>query len=148
MSTNVTPDEHIALLVSCIKTLTGKIDFAVVARDCNIVTATAAQKRYSRLLKANETAMQNANANGEAAASNTADQDQAPTNGSPAKAGRKRPAANKGKGKAKTTSTDSGPPRKKAREQKKKAIQQEETEEEQVDNDVYEDAETGEEDGC
>ncbi|KAL2795347.1 hypothetical protein BJX66DRAFT_301909 [Aspergillus keveii] len=145
MSTNVTPDEHIALLVSCIKTLTGKIDFAAVARDCNIVTAAAAQKRYSRLLKANETAMQNAN--GEAAASNTTDQDQAPNNESPAKAGRKRPAANKEKGKAKATSTGSEGPRKKARAQKK-AAQQEETEEEQVDDDVYEDAETGGEDAC
>jgi hypothetical protein len=53
------------------------------------------------------------------------------------------PAANKGKGKA-----NSEPPRKKARAQKNKAVQQEETEGEQVDDDVYEDAETGEEDAC
>ncbi|KAL2853028.1 hypothetical protein BJX68DRAFT_265266 [Aspergillus pseudodeflectus] len=155
MSTSVTPEEHIALLVSCIKTLTGKIDFAAVARDCNIITAAAAQKRYSRLLKANETAMQtananasgNTNANGEPAASSTTDQDQAPANGSPAKASR--PAGNKAKRKAKTTSTESKPPRKKARAQKKKKTgQQEESEEEQVDDDIYEDAETGEEDVC
>jgi hypothetical protein len=59
------------------------------------------------------------------------------------------PAGNKAKGKAKTISTESKPPRKKARAQKKKKTgQQEESEEEQVDDDIYEDAETGEEDVC
>ncbi|KAL4802773.1 hypothetical protein BDV18DRAFT_163735 [Aspergillus unguis] len=45
-------EDHLDLLISCIKRSSdGKIDFSAVATDCNIISAGAAAKRYSRLLK-------------------------------------------------------------------------------------------------
>ncbi|KAL2852498.1 hypothetical protein BJY01DRAFT_244496 [Aspergillus pseudoustus] len=197
MSATVTVDEHISFLLSCIKTLTGKIDFAAVAREQNIVTPGAAycvhslpkrvvsltassSKRFSRLHKAhgipataNANADGNGNANGEGAvATSTADQTQEQATGAKGKAGRKRPAANKGKGKAKAGASDAEPPLKKTRVSKKENVikheEQDDDEEggdtggasndevrvkaEHVDDDgvedVYKDANRGEEEVC
>ncbi|KAL4866059.1 hypothetical protein BDV12DRAFT_199500 [Aspergillus spectabilis] len=63
---SLSSDDHVTLLLSCIQHSTGgKIDFAAVARDCNITSAGAASKRYSRLTKSHRDGM----ANGEASAS-------------------------------------------------------------------------------
>ncbi|KAL2812107.1 hypothetical protein BJX63DRAFT_432917 [Aspergillus granulosus] len=117
MSANVTPNEHIALLLSCIKhSANGKIDFVAVARDCKIVSSGAAAKRFSRLQKAHEAGILNVNGNGnadentksEAAApseAGTTDQEQATE--AKGKAKRNCPTAKKGKGGAKAAADDS-----------------------------------------
>ncbi|OJK01162.1 hypothetical protein ASPACDRAFT_1854559 [Aspergillus aculeatus ATCC 16872] len=54
----LTADDQVQFLLSCIRNATGggKIDFANVADECDIVTKGAAAKRYERLLKANNIA--------------------------------------------------------------------------------------------
>ncbi|RAH67042.1 uncharacterized protein BO66DRAFT_473716 [Aspergillus aculeatinus CBS 121060] len=54
----LTADDQVQFLLSCIRNATGggKIDFANVAKECDIVTKGAAAKRYERLLKANNIA--------------------------------------------------------------------------------------------
>ncbi|RAH62098.1 hypothetical protein BO85DRAFT_516644 [Aspergillus piperis CBS 112811] len=48
----ITPEEQLQFLLSCIRhSNSGKIDFTVVAQECNIITKAAAAKRYERLLK-------------------------------------------------------------------------------------------------
>ncbi|KAL5365386.1 hypothetical protein BJX96DRAFT_179791 [Aspergillus floccosus] len=51
----ISSEEQVSFLLSCIRfSNNGKIDFTEVAKECKIVTAAAAQKRFSRLAKANE----------------------------------------------------------------------------------------------
>ncbi|PYI19291.1 hypothetical protein BO86DRAFT_409322 [Aspergillus japonicus CBS 114.51] len=54
----LTADDQVQFLLSCIRNATGggKIDFANVAKECDIVSKGAAAKRYERLLKANNIA--------------------------------------------------------------------------------------------
>ncbi|KAI9931476.1 hypothetical protein MW887_010051 [Aspergillus wentii] len=48
----ITSDEQFQFLISCIRFSNGgKVDFAEVAKECNIVTKGAAAKRYERLMK-------------------------------------------------------------------------------------------------
>ncbi|BDD55859.1 hypothetical protein MPDQ_004871 [Monascus purpureus] len=53
MNARVSSDEQVQFLLSCIRySVNGKIDFAEVAKECNIVSKGAANKRYERLMKA------------------------------------------------------------------------------------------------
>ncbi|KAL8975879.1 MAG: hypothetical protein Q9177_006967 [Variospora cf. flavescens] len=46
-------DEQVKFLMSCIRySVSGKIDFEEVAKECSIVSKGAAAKRYERLMKA------------------------------------------------------------------------------------------------
>ncbi|ODH27249.1 hypothetical protein ACO22_04246 [Paracoccidioides brasiliensis] len=50
----VSSDEQLNFLLKCVKhSSNGKVDFAEVAAECNIVSKGAAAKRYERLMKAN-----------------------------------------------------------------------------------------------
>lgn len=52
-ATTQNPEDQVKFLVTCIKYSSGgKVDFASVAADLEIVTKAAAAKRYERLLKA------------------------------------------------------------------------------------------------
>ncbi|KAK4987478.1 hypothetical protein LTR50_004610 [Elasticomyces elasticus] len=54
MAPPLSADDHTKFLISCIRnTENGKPKFAEVAKECDIVSAGAAAKRYERLLKAN-----------------------------------------------------------------------------------------------
>ncbi|PYI30648.1 hypothetical protein BP00DRAFT_457665 [Aspergillus indologenus CBS 114.80] len=61
----LTADDQVQFLLSCIRNATGggKIDFANVAKECDIVSKGAAAKRYERLLKANNIAPAGASSN-------------------------------------------------------------------------------------
>ncbi|KAK5997109.1 hypothetical protein PT974_02461 [Cladobotryum mycophilum] len=66
------PSEQVRFLVSCIgHTSNGRPDFAAVAEELGIVTKAAAQKRYERMLKAN-------NVNASKPASKVSDGDEKP----------------------------------------------------------------------
>ncbi|BCS18934.1 uncharacterized protein APUU_11762S [Aspergillus puulaauensis] len=55
---SLSSDDHVTLLLSCINhSSNGKIDFGAVAKECNIISAGAAAKRFSRLTKAHKEAM-------------------------------------------------------------------------------------------
>ncbi|KAL2868727.1 uncharacterized protein BJX67DRAFT_379678 [Aspergillus lucknowensis] len=131
MST-VSNEEHITLLLSCIQHSTnGKIDFAAVAKDCNIVTGPAAAKRFSRLMAAHKrsTGADPSTSNAGPVANEQAEETEAPT--APAKKGRKRKVAAtttaagtvvpKTRGKAKVNGDDAQPPKKRARVAARKA---------------------------
>ncbi|KAL9009252.1 MAG: hypothetical protein Q9173_005707 [Seirophora scorigena] len=52
-SSAIPADQQVKFLLSCIRnSVNGKIDFAEVAKECEIVSKGAAAKRYERLLKA------------------------------------------------------------------------------------------------
>ena len=44
-------DDHLELLLSCLRPTIDEIDYTQVAAECDIVTAAAAMKRYQRLLE-------------------------------------------------------------------------------------------------
>ncbi|GAM86823.1 hypothetical protein ANO11243_048430 [Dothideomycetidae sp. 11243] len=102
----VTPDDNIGILLSAIKQLSGKIDFGLVAKDCNIVTAGAAAKRYSRLLKAHGVT-QNKNGSNDKVKNPDMDGSGSDCASSPAAKTqtKKRKAAGPGRGKAKNAKT-------------------------------------------
>ncbi|EAW08481.1 uncharacterized protein ACLA_032160 [Aspergillus clavatus NRRL 1] len=98
-------DETVQFLIACIKfSNSGKVDFAEVAKECNIVTKAAAAKRYERLMKAH-----NASPIAKGSASDTGtDASPKKTKSSPAKKGKAGGGAGPSKRK---TATGDGEPR-------------------------------------
>ncbi|KAL4884407.1 hypothetical protein BJY04DRAFT_215376 [Aspergillus karnatakaensis] len=151
---SITSQENITLLLSCIQhSAAGKIDFATVARECNITSAGAAAKRFSRLTKSHRESM--AAAGDIAGASNephaqssdpttttTGDNDQNKNQAAPAKASRKRKAPAVKKEDADEAGTSAQPPAKtrkttgtsKGKGKGKTAVKMEKEEEEEDDN--------------
>ncbi|PWY86897.1 hypothetical protein BO70DRAFT_394911 [Aspergillus heteromorphus CBS 117.55] len=124
-TTRITPEEQFQFLLSCIRYANnGKIDFATVAQECNIVSKAAAAKRYERLMKAH-----NINPSGGPLSSNkgngTADGEGGDGGGPSGTKNRKRKSP--AKANAGADSDDGSPEKKKAKGMRKMVLDRAET---------------------